>query len=389
MRVQRAYRFRIYPNAGQRQQLAIDFGCARWVWNKALDWRSREHRDLERKVTGVDFSRELTFLKALDTYAWLSEANSTVLVQALRDQDRAFRNFFAGRAKYPKFKKRRRRQSVRYQLDQRQGARRYAPGALLRLPKLGALKVRWSRVPTGTPKMVCVSRDALGRYFVAFMCEESIQPLPVLANAVGVDRGIKDLLVRSSGEKSGAPKYYRQYQRRLKLAQRVVSRRTKGSNRWHRARHRLARIHAKIAASREDYTHKATTKLVREAQVIALEDLNVRGMMRNHRLAKSIGDSAMHEVKRQIAYKAAWYGREVLYCGRWAPSSKACPDCAAVQPEMPLNIREWTCPDCGAHHDRDVAAARNVLLFATAGRAGSDARGAGQLPSAKADKPAA
>ena len=216
--------------------------------------------------------------------------------------------------------------------------------------------------------MVTVRRDSMGRYFASFMCEEAIQALPELANGIGVDLGIKDVLVRSDGEKSGAPKYYRKYQRRLKLAQRVVSRRKKGSNRWHRARHRVARIHSKIADSRSDFTHKATTKLVRESQVIALEDLNVKGMMRNRRLAKSIGDSAISEVKRQIEYKAAWYGRDVLYCDRWAPSSKTCPECGSVQAEMPLNIREWTCPDCGEHHDRDIAAARNVLMFATAGK---------------------
>lgn len=381
-----SYKFRIYPTAEQRRQLAIDFGCARWAWNKGLDYCSRAYTDEQASVTPIDFSREVTFLKTLEPYCWLKDANSTVIIQKLRDLDAALKNFFEKRAHYPKFKKKLHQQSARYQIDQRQVHRLYDPGNFLRLPKLGPLKIKWSRVPAGIPKMATITIDSLGHYYVSFMTEQTIEPLPKLNNSVGIDRGIKDVMVSSEGNKTGAPKFIRQYERKLNIAQRVLSRRTKGSHRWQQARHRVAKIQAKIAACRLDFTHKATTKLVGDYQVVALEDLNVKGMMKNHRLAKSIGDSCLHEVKRQIEYKANWYGREVAFCNRWAPTSKTCSHCGAVQDKMPLHVREWTCSVCDTAHDRDINAAINVLTFATAGRSESYARGGVQPPEGEVTK---
>jgi putative transposase len=374
--IQRSYKFRCYPNSAQRQQLAIEFGHARWVWNKCLAWRNHAYKEYGEKVSGVDFSRELTFLKQLGTYDWLKEASRDVLGQKLRDQDTAFKNFFAGRAKYPKFKKRTHAQSIRYSFDSRHTGKMKAwiSGNLV-LPKLGALKLKWSRKPLGIPKMVTATKDCAGRYFISFMCEETIQPLPRKPNGIGVDLGVKDIVVTSEGWKSGNPRHLRTYKRLLTKTQRRLSRKIKGSHRWHWQRVRVAHAHARVRDTRQDWLHKLSTALIRQAGFIAMEDLNVRGMMANRRLAKSIGDVGMHELKRQLEYKAKWHGRAFVQVDRWAPTSKACSECGSVIEAMPIHIREWTCPDCKTVHDRDINAARNILALATVGRTGSHARG--------------
>lgn len=379
--IQRSYQFRIDPTPVQVALLAQFFGAARWVWNSALAWRSHWYKVLGEKVTGVDFSRELTWLKRLDSLAWLKQIPTTVLTQILRDQDRAFANFFAKRARYPRFKKRREGASIRFQLDQRVIMNAYRAGELLKLPGLGELNVRWSRVPGGIPKMVTVRRDAAGRYFVAFMVEETIEQAAPSTKSVGIDIGLKDVIVTSDGQKSGNPRHLRRYQRRLKLAQRRLSRKRKGSNRWHRQKRRVARIHARVSDARADFLHKRTTALIRANGVIAIEDLCVKGLART-RLAKSMHDAALGELRRQLTYKADWHGRELLVADRFAPTSKTCSNCGTVQADMPLQIRDWTCPDCGAAHDRDVNAAMNVLMFATGGRPEGHARGGWTIPSA-------
>lgn len=360
--VQRSFKFRIYPNAAQRQQLAREFGHARWAWNTCLAWRSHSYQQGE-SVTAVDFSRELTQLKKLEPYAWLNEVSSGTLVQKLRDQDRAFANFFAKRAKYPRFKKRSHTQSVRYQIDQRIAASMYRAGELLKLPKLGPLKVVWSRIPVGVPKMVTITMDATGRYFASFGVEQNIEQWPQKTNAVGLDFGVNDVVVTSDGWKSGNPRHLRTMMQRLKHAQRILSRRTKGSGRWRAQRIRVAKLHARIANARRDWLHKLSTRLVRDHGFIAVEDLHVRGMMANRCLAQAIGDVGMSELRRQLEYKSAWHGRVIQAVDRFAPTSKTCSACGLVQDSMPLSVREWSC-ECGTVHDRDVNAATNILNFA-------------------------
>jgi putative transposase len=374
IKIQRSYKFRFYPTSAQRHQLAVEFGCARWVWNTCLAWRNWKYRVHGLSVSAIDFSRKLTFLKKLGTYAWLKDASATVLSQKLRDQDTAFRNFFAGRAKYPRFKKRTHAQSIRYQLDQRIVASLYRAGECFKLPKLGPLRLKWSQKPQGIPKMVTVTKDCAGRYFASFMCEETIQPLPRKPNGIVLDLGVKDVLVTSEGWKSGNPRHLRTYRRLLTKTQRRLSRRVKGSHRWRRQRVRVANAYARVRNARQDWLHKLSTALIRQAGLIAMEDLNVKGMMANRRLSKSIGDVGMHELKRQLEYKSGWYGVEFVQVDRWAPTSKACSECGAVQDAMPLNIREWTC-ECGVTHNRDINAAKNILSLATGGRPESDARG--------------
>ncbi len=378
----KAYRFRFYPNAAQREQLAVEFAHARFVWNTALfarqqarllhgrvDLGERVNRKTGevRKVKTVDsgaLDAAITQLSREPGYEFLSAGTRACLTQTLIDQDKAFKNFFEGRAKFPRFKGRDDKQTVRYQIDQRQVTRTYAAGSLLKLPKLGALKVRWSRIPDGTPKMATVSKDASGRYFVAFGCEEFIKPMAPTGKAVGVDLGICDVAATSDGWKSGNPRHLKRQLRHLKRQQRRLSRMQKGSKRRANQRVRVAKLHARIAASRADFLHKTTTAIVRRADVIGMEDLNVKGMVKNHHLARAIADVGMGEFRRQVEYKSKWYGREAVIVDRWAPTSKTCSGCGHRRVKMPLKVRIWTCPSCGAVHDRDVNAAKNILRLA-------------------------
>ena len=377
MIAQRAYKYRFYPNAIQRKQLAVEFGNARFVWNRCLDLRSKAYETDKTRHNYVSLNRIVTEWKRGE-FPWLAESAACCLTQALIDQDKAYKSFFEKRGRYPRFKSRHDRQAVRYQLDQRQIERAYKAGEFLKLPKLGTLKVRWSQVPTGTPKMATVSKTPDGRYFVAFSCEVEIQSKPTTGNAVGLDLGVKDVVVDSDGWKSGNPRHLKGRLRHLKRQQRRLARMRKGSNRRNRQRIKVARIHARIAASRADFLHKTTTSIIRRADVIAIEDLHVKGMVKNHHLAGAIADVGMGEFRRQLEYKAAWNGRELRIAGRFAPTSKTCSECQHVMDKMPLSVREWTCPECGAKHDRDTNAARNILMFSTAGEAGINARGAGK-----------
>lgn len=373
MLVNKAYKFRFYPNAQQRQQLAVDFGCARFVWNTALDARGLAYRALGRSENYVSLNRAITELKQDCDHVWLNEANSTVLTQTLRDQDRAFQNFFAGRASYPKFKKKHHAQSIRYQLDQRRINRTYNPATgLLKLPKLGVLKLKWSQGVAGIPKMATVTRDSCGRYFISFSCEVEMQFLPLKTKVVGIDLGLGSIAALSIGTKFDAPRYIRAAERRLKLAQRVMSRRIKGSRRWHKARLRVAKLQARIAASRQWFLHNLSTGLIRNFGLIAMEDLNIKALCRALRLGKSMADAALGELVRQIEYKAHWYGREVIKIGRYDRSTGVCPDCGAVGKKLALHIRHWTC-ECGAEHDRDVAAAKVILQKANRREGGGSA----------------
>jgi putative transposase len=375
--VSKGYKFRFYPNSAQKKQLAQDFGCARHVWNHALERRTKAYQEHGERLTGVDISREITSLKRRER-PWLGEANSTVLTQVLRDQDHAFQNFFEGRAKYPKFKKKHAAQSVRYQLDPRQVHRTFsACDHRLVLPKLGALKLRWSREVEGVPKMVTVRHDACGRYFVSFSCEVEIQPLPEKTNLsrhhvqgrtyIGVDFGIKDVVVASAGHKSGNPRHIKKRERYLKWAQRRLVRKRKGSNRYRWQRFRVARLHARVADARQDFLHKTSCELVSENQALTIQPHNVQGMLANHKLARAIGDVGLGELTRQIRYKACWHGRQVFEVDPWQRTTGVCPDCGHVGPRLSLNVREWRCEHCGAVHDRDIASAKVIAFVGAVG----------------------
>jgi putative transposase len=372
---QRAYKFRFYPTGEQQRKLRQYFGTARWVWNSSLAWRSDLYKTFGESVTGVDFSRELTFLKSLEPFSWVKDVPSSIATQALRDQDKAFKGFFKSGHGYPKFRSRRRGQSIRLQLDQRIITRHYRAGELLKIPGLGPVKIRWTRMPTGTPKMVTVSQDGAGRYWVCFMVEERVDTLPITGKTVGVDLGTTHMVILSDGTKFDNPRHLAKYREQMTRLQQRLARQQKTSNRRRKTQQRMARLHARIADSRREHLHRVTRRIINESQVICVEDLNVKGMTASAKgdsenpgkrvkqkagLNRSLLDVAFGELVRQLEYKAAWYGRTVVKVDRFFPSSKTCSGCGHKLDELQLDVREWECPKCGKVHDRDINAALNI-----------------------------
>jgi putative transposase len=312
-----------------------------------------------RRVSYGELSAALTAWKRSGDYDFLSEVSSVPLQQALRHLQTAFANFFAKRAGYPSFKS---RKKARASAEYTRSAFRWRDGRLTLAKTDAPLDIVWSRpLPGGAePSTVTVSRDAADRWFVSILVEEKITPPSRVEAMVGVDAGITALATLSTGEKIVNPGYERRDRRRLAKAQRALARKEKGSSNRARARLRAARVYARVADRRRDHLHKVTTRLVRENQVIAVEDLTVRNMVKNRRPARAVSDASWRELRSMLRYKSAWYGRTLVVVDRWFPSSKLCSACGVAQDRMPLNVREWTCA-CGAVHDRDVNAARNVL----------------------------
>ena len=362
-----AYRCRAYPGPAQQQVLARTFGCVRVVWNRTLAARQvRWH--LERKGTSyAESDRALTAMKRDRDLAFLSEVSCVPLQQALRHQHQAFAAFFAGRARYPRFKSRRGRQCAHY--TRRAFTLR---GGQLRLAKLAApVRFVWSwpdvDVTGLDPAMVIVSREPDGRWYVTFTLEVAAPvPLPETGHAVGVDLGVTDFAVTSDGQRIANPRHLERKARSLARYQRRLARCQKGSANRAKAAAKVARAHRKVRDARRDFLHRASTRLVRTADLTVIEDLNVCGMLGNRHLARAIADCGWGEFRRQLAYKCQRYGRELVVINRWYPSSKTCSACGYLLAELSLSTRKWTCPSCGARHDRDVNAAKNILA---AGRA--------------------
>jgi putative transposase len=359
MNYQRAYHYRCYPTPEQASMLARTFGSARFVYNWTLRLRTDAYYQRQERLGYQEVSAALTALKQQPATAWLNEVSSVPLQQALRHLDKAFRNFFAGRVKYPTFHKKHGRQAATYASS---AFRWDAETRTLTLAKMDTpLAIRWSRSFTGTPTTVTISRGTAGRYLASFLVEEAIEPLPVVRAMVGVDVGLKDLAALSTGEKIANPKHLSKSARILVHAQRNLARKQKGSKNREQARLKVARVHARIADQRTDGLHKLTTRLIRENQVICVESLAVKNMVRHHALAKAISDAGWGELVRHLEYKAAWYGRTLVAIDQWYPSSQRCSACGHVLDSLTLDVRQWTCPACGIRHDRDINAAKNML----------------------------
>ncbi|MEV8544234.1 RNA-guided endonuclease TnpB family protein [Streptomyces sp. NPDC051572] len=356
--VKRAFKYRFYPTGEQTAELSRTFGCVRLVYNKALEERTRAWYGEQRRVSYVQSSAALTQWKKTEELAFLTEVSSVPLQQALRHLQTAFGNFFAQRAKYPRFKS---RKKSRASAEYTRSAFTWREEQLTLAKMADPLDIRWSRpLPEGTePTTVTVSRDAAGRWFVSLLCQDTIAPAAATTAAVGLDAGITSLVTLSTGEKVANPKHERRDRARLARAQRELSRKAKGSANREKARRRVARVHARIADRRRDHLHKLSTRLVRENQTVVIEDLTVRNLLKNHTLARAISDASWTHLRSMLEYKCAWYGRELVVIDRWFPSSKLCGACGTIAAKMPLNVRAWTC-DCGAVHDRDINAARNI-----------------------------
>ncbi|MFF8941520.1 RNA-guided endonuclease InsQ/TnpB family protein [Streptomyces sp. NPDC014864] len=368
--VKRAFKYRFYPSGVQAAELSRTFGCVRLVYNKALEERTRAWYGEQRRISYVQSSAALTQWKKTGELAFLAEVSSVPLQQALRHLQTAFGNFFAKPAKYPRFKSRKRsRASAEYT----RSAFMWRDGRLTLAKMTEPLDIRWSRpLPEDVePTTVTVSRDRAGRWFVSLLVEDTIAPAPATDSAVGLDAGITSLVTLSTGEKIANPRHERRDRTRLARAQRELCRKAKGSNNRAKARRKVARVHARIADRRRDFLHKLSTRLVRENQTVVIEDLTVRNLLKNGKLARAISDASWTDLRSMLEYKCAWYGRELVLVDRWFPSSKLCGNCGTVREKLPLNVREWTC-ECGAAHDRDVSAARNILAAGPAASACGD-----------------
>lgn len=367
--MERGFKYRIYPNESQRDQIARTFGCCRFVYNRALDVKKTAYSETGKSIATNDLIKMIPAWKRDPDTSWLAQVDSMALQQSIRDLDRAYKNFFrrvreGGKPGFPKFKSRRHaRQSYRTNggkvLDRNHIA----------LPKLGTVRAKVSRPLQGRFMSVTVSLDATGRYFATFLCTDvpTKNTPPATDREVGIDLGVETLATLSDGRKIGNPRHLKKYERKLAREQRRLSRRKgarrdeKPSDRYLKQRKRVARIHAKIADARTDALHKVTTMLADENQVLCMEDLNAKGMVRNHHLAKAVSDASFGEFARLLEYKCAERGRTLVKVGRFYPSSKTCSACGHRLDALPLSVRVWDCPACGAHHDRDVNAARNIL----------------------------
>ena len=359
--VERAYKYRFFPTAEQENLLRRTMGCVRLVYNKALDERTKAWYERQERIQYKETSSLLTSWKKVEDLDFLNEVSCVPLQQCLRHLQKAFANFWGKRAKYPRFKAKRNGGSAEFT----KSAFKYRDGNLWLAKCKEPLPIVWSRfLPLGcSPSTVTVKLEPSGRWFVSLLVDDyTVQPLPKTKKQVGIDVGVSRLLTTSEGLKVSNPKHFNRLYKKLKVAQKELSRKTKGSSNRNRARLKVARIHAKIKDARTDFLHKLTTNLVYCYDLIAIEDLTVKNMVKNRKLARSISDAAWGEMFHQLEYKCDWYGKILVKIDRFFPSSKRCNHCGFVIDKLPLNVRSWDCPSCGTKDiDRDINAGKNIL----------------------------
>ena len=357
----KAYKYRIYPNASQRELMGKHFGCVRHVYNWGLELRKKHYEETGEGLSYFATSKLLTQYK--QEKDWLKEVNSQSLISSLRNLDTAYKNFFKGHAQFPKFKSKYAPWQS-FQCPQKVGVDFEA--GIIKLLKIKQVKAKFHREFEGKIKTVTIKRSPSGKYYASVLVDDGKQaPTPttiVPEQTIGIDVGLSHMLITSEGEKVANPMHLKQRQERLAAAQKQFARRKKGSNNRIKQRLKVAVIHEKVANSRLDYIHKVTRKLVDKSHATsyAIEDLNVLGMLKNRKLSKAIADVSWGTFVSCLEHKSEWAGKNVLRIGRFQPSSKTCNGCGYKMESMPLHIRVWTCPGCGANHDRDVNAARNI-----------------------------
>jgi putative transposase len=356
MKVNKTFKYRLYPTKEQEVLLARHFGSKRFIFNYFLCQRKKAYLEAQKTLNYYGNAKSLTEMKHSEEFSWMGEINSQSLQASLRDLDTAYNRFFAKQGMFPKFKSRHDRQSFRIPQNV------FYKDGLLDIPKFKKpIKVQEDRPPNGKILFATVSKTPTGRYFVAITCETEHEQFPKVNKNVGVDVGLKELAVLSDGKRYANIKSTIKHQRRLAYEQRQLSKKVKGSASRGRQRIKVAKVHEKIVNSRNDHIHKITTAIVRENQTICVEDLSVANMMKNHCLAKGIADVAWGEFFRQLRYKSEWNGRNLVEIGRFFPSSKTCWHCKFIHQGLTLKDRTWVCPRCGTELDRELNASRNIL----------------------------
>ena len=363
----KGYKYRIYPNEIQREQLAKTFGCVRFVYNYYLDKKIKLYEDKQVSLTKIDCNNHLN-RELKKEFVWLKEVDKFALTNSIYNLDTAYQNFFrrvkqiSTKVGFPKFK---RKHSSRFKYTTNFTNNNievdFAENKI-KLPKLKWVEAKVHREFDGKIKAATVSRNPSGRYFVSILVDTEILELPRVNKNIGFDLGISDFLIDSDGNKITNPKNLYKYERKLAKLQKRLAKKQKGSNNRNKVRIKTARLHEKILDARMDFLHKLSSQIINENQVIVSEDLNVSGMVKNHKLAKAISDVSWSEFARQLEYKANWYSRTYIKIDRFFPSSQLCSNCDVKNTEVKnLSIREWTCNNCGVRHDRDVNSSKNIL----------------------------
>lgn len=360
--VRQGFRFRLYPTKEQELLLRKTLGCSRFVWNYFLDLRQKSWKQENKSLSYYDTAKLLTQLKKEPEYSWLSEVSIIPLRYSIYELDGTYKKFFKGNCGYPNFKKKSGTNSIGLDTS----AFSIKNGKFFIAKNKQPLNIRFHRqLPQNQEiKYIHITLEPSGKWYVSFNLEVSVHPLPESQNQIGIDLGVSTFVTTSNGDKIKSPDLKKEYQK-LKKLQRKLSKKQKGSKNRNKVRIKVARQYERIKFIRLNFHHQLSRKLVNENQVIVLEDLKIKNMVKNRKLSRAISEQGWYQFRMFLEYKCDWYGRELIIINQWYPSSKTCSSCGSIQTKMPLSVREWTCPDCGSHHDRDINAAKNILAVGT------------------------